>query len=145
MHTEHLQNVRIGRVAGGWLVAIAVTSLVMLVVTSLGFADTDISPWWSLLPLAIGFLVGGMFCGMRALQAPVLHGISMGLMSLAVWLIVSVLAYALKGGSEGHTYIVSSLTPSLTVAVMFVQIASAIIGALMGYNIALRGKPGLSE
>lgn len=36
MHTEHLQNVHTARVLAGWLVAIAVTSLIILALIGLG-------------------------------------------------------------------------------------------------------------
>jgi hypothetical protein len=141
MHTEHLQNVRPVHVVSGWLVAIAVTSLLMLVLTSLGMANgvADASVW-SLLAVAVGFMVGGIFAGMRALQAPVLHGILIGLVSLVAWAIVNAIVWAAMPDSKWE-----SLTASATTAVLFIQIAMAVIGALIGYNIALRGKPGLTE
>ncbi len=147
MHSEHLQNVTIGRVVGAWLVAIAVTSLLMLVATSLGVlsAEGDAS-LWSLLPVIIGFFVGGMFSGMRALQAPVLHGIAIGLTSLVMWVLVNAVTYGLTATDGLHRMLAfNGLTPGRTTVLLLIQIVAAVIGALMGYNIALRGKPGLSE
>jgi hypothetical protein len=145
MHSEHLQNVRVIRVVTGWLVAIAVTSLIMLVLTSLGVSDA--SAWWSLFAVASGFFVGGMFCGMRALQAPVLHGIAMGLTSLVAWVVLNVVVYGIQASPATHSFIVieGALTPLATAVLVLVHIVAAILGALVGYNIALRGKPGLSE
>jgi hypothetical protein len=141
MHTEHLQNVTIGRVAGAWLVAIAVTSLGMLVLTAIGAESSATDPtWWSLAAVIVGFFVGGLFSGLRALQAPVLHGIAIGLMSLVAWVIVNAVMYGFAGGTAWD-----GLTAQLTLALLLAQIVAAVIGALMGYNIALRGKPGLSE
>jgi hypothetical protein len=91
-----------------------------------------------------------MFAGMRAIQAPVLHGILIGLTSLLAWVIVNAIAWGISASAaEGrHTFVVSrwdTLSANATIALLFIQIAMAIIGALIGYNIALRGKPGLSE
>ncbi|MEO5511737.1 MAG: hypothetical protein ABIV28_07745 [Longimicrobiales bacterium] len=142
MHSEHLQNVTVGRVVGGWLVAIAVTSLVMLVLTALGMSDVE-AGWWSLIAVVAGFFVGGMFSGMRALQAPVLHGIAIGLTSLVAWVVVNVIAYGLASGSFVLGW--ASMSATMTLALLLAQIVAAVVGALIGYNIALRGKPGLSE
>jgi hypothetical protein len=146
MHSEHLQNVTVGRVVGAWLVAIAVTSLVMLVMSALGLSSVDgETSWWSLIAVAIGFFVGGMFSGMRALQAPVLHGIAIGLTSLVAWVLINALMYGLIADDSTFIQYDGALTPALTVALLLVQIVVAVLGALIGYNIALRGKPGLSE
>jgi hypothetical protein len=146
MHSEHLQNVTVGRVVGAWLVAIAVTSLVMLVMTSLGLPTVEgETSWWSLAAVAIGFFVGGMFSGMRALQAPVLHGIAIGLTSLVAWVLINAFVYGVVANDARAVHIETALTPALTVALLLVQIVAAVLGALIGYNIALRGKPGLSE
>ncbi len=144
MHTEHLQNVTIGRVVAAWLVAIAVTSLAMLVMTSVGVSPEGDATWWGLLPVAAGFFAGGLFVGMRAMQAPVLHGIAIGIMSLVAWVIVNVVLF---GVMAPHLLIArsESLTAPLIVALMLVQITAAVVGALIGYNMAVRGKPGLAE
>ena len=141
MHSEHLQNVRPVRVISGWLVAIAVTSLIMLVFTATGITErtTDMLPW-SPVSVAVGFFVGGMFAGMRALQAPVLHGIFIGLTSLVAWVVANVIAYGIGRASDWET-----VGMDVALMLLLVQIIAAIIGALIGYNIALRGKPGLSE
>jgi hypothetical protein len=39
----------------------------------------------------------------------------------------------------------TGLTPARAVGLLLAQIAAAVVGALLGYNVALRGKPGLSE
>ena len=143
MHTEHLQNVTLGRVAAAWLVAIAVTSLVALALISMGLLteeSTALDTWWSALAVIAGFFAGGFFAGFRAIEAPILHAAAMGLMSLVVWFIVNALAALVFTG-----WATESLTAQLTIALLLAQLGAAMVGALLGYNVALRGKPGLSE
>jgi hypothetical protein len=142
MHTEHLQNVRGVQVLAGWLIAIAVTSLVILALVGFGvLADAmQVSTFWSVLAVAAGFWAGGFFAGFRALQAPILHGIGIGLMSLVVWVVVNAVFSLLLPEVDWQ-----GLTPALAVALVLAQMAAAVVGGLLGYNIALRGRPGLSE
>lgn len=143
MHTEHLQNVSVGRVVGGWLVAAAVTSLVALALLGSGLMTeegTASNTWWSVLAVAVGFMAGGFFTGFRALQAPVLHAVGIGLSSLAVWAFMNALAVMFFRSWEWP-----SLTAELTVGLLLVQLVAATVGALLGYNVATRGRPGLGE
>jgi hypothetical protein len=144
MHTEHLQNVGAGRVVAGWLVAIAVASLVALALLGTGVMGDDTSPtstWWSLIAIAVGFFAGGMFAGFRALQAPVLHAFGIGFASLLMWFVVNaIVAVFLDVRPEWP-----AMSTEFTVGVLLLQFVSAALGALMGYNIALRGRPGLGE
>jgi hypothetical protein len=144
MHTEHLQNVGAGRVVAGWLVAAAVASLVALALIAAGLleqeATTPRNTWWSMFAIAAGFFAGGFFAGFRATQAPVLHAVGIGLTSLAAWFLLNSLAALVYRGWSWPV-----LTPQFTVALLFVQLAAAVVGSLLGYNIALRGKPGLRE
>jgi len=141
MHTEHLQNVGFGRVLAGWLVAVAVTSFVLLFLSAfdalpLSGEDT----WWSVLAAAVGFFAGGFFAGFRAMQAPILHGVAIALMSLIVWLVLNLAIFGLAGRESWQ-----ALTPTLTLIIMLVMIVAAVVGALLGYNLAVVGKPSLSE
>ncbi|HEX6133094.1 MAG TPA: hypothetical protein VFZ24_03860 [Longimicrobiales bacterium] len=143
MHTEHLQNVTFGRVFAAWLVAVAVSSLVALLFISMGMLTDDTGPvstLWSTIAVLIGFFAGGFFAGFRAIEAPILHAAGIGLMSLVVWFVLNVLVTLFF-----DSWAWSSLTPQLAVGLLFAQLAAAILGALLGYNIALRGRPGLSE
>jgi hypothetical protein len=143
MHTEHLQNVTLGRVLAGWLVAAAVTSLGALAMISAGLMTEEPTPantWWSVMAVIIGFFAGGLFSGFRALQAPVLHAAGIGLTSLGVWVVLNALAAIFF---SGWTW--PSVTAELAVGLLFTQMAAAIVGALVGYNIAVRGRPGLGE
>jgi hypothetical protein len=144
MHTEHLQNVGPARVVTGWLVAAAIASLVALALLAAGVlhddATTARATLWSMFAIAVGFFAGGFFAGFRAIQAPILHAVGMGLTSLGVWFLLNLLAAVFYRGWSWPV-----VTPQFAVALLFVQLAAAVVGALLGYNMALRGKPGLSE
>lgn len=143
MHTEHLQNVSTGRVVAGWLVAAAITSLVALALLSSGIMTDEATPAntaWSVVAVVIGFFAGGFFSGFRALQAPVLHAAGIGLTSLVAWALLNALAAVFFSG-----WAWPSLTVELAVGLLFTQFVAAMAGALVGYNVAVRGKPGLGE
>jgi len=141
MHTEHLQNVGFGRVLVGWVVAVAATSFVLLVLAAFDALPlTGDEAWWSVLAAAVGFLAGGFYAGFRAMQAPILHGVAIALMSLLAWLLLNLIIFGLAGRESWH-----GLTPTLTLFIMLVMIAAAVVGALLGYNLAVVGKPSLSE
>lgn len=141
MHTEHLQNVRAANVVSGWLVAVAVSSLLAFVFVAAGFFDNE---WgdvlWTTIAVLLGFAAGGYFAGFRARQAAILHGVAIGLMSLFVWFALNALAGLVFSGFRWE-----ALTPRLAVGLLIVQIAAAVVGALMGYNTVLRGRPSLEE
>ncbi|MGH7578356.1 MAG: hypothetical protein ACREM1_24980 [Longimicrobiales bacterium] len=142
MHTEHLQNVHTARVLAGWLVAIAVTSLIILALIGLGLLEgvANAGTFWSLIAVLAGFFAGGFFAGFRAIEAPILHGAAIGLTSLVVWVAVNLITSVTLPDFGWQR-----LTPSLAVALLLVQLAAAVVGALIGYSVALRGRPGLSE
>lgn len=143
MHTEHLQNVTAGRIVTGWLVAAAVVSLVALALLAAGLLHeetTASNTWWSMFAIAVGFFAGGFFAGFRALQAPILHALGIGLTSLVVWFLLNALATLFVRHWGWPT-----ITPEFAIAVLLLQLVAAIVGALLGYNIATRGKPGLRE
>ncbi|HEX2167000.1 MAG TPA: hypothetical protein VHG09_07135 [Longimicrobiales bacterium] len=143
MHTEHLQNVTIGRVLAGWLVAAAITSLAALALISMGlltYDDSRADTLWSAVAVLIGFFAGGFFAGFRAIQAPILHAAGMGLTSLVVWFLLNALAALFFQSWEWP-----SLTAEMTVALLLAQLVAAVVGALLGYNMAFSGEPGLSE
>jgi hypothetical protein len=129
MHTEHLQNVRPGRVLAGWLVAIAVTSFVIFGFVLLdlvghgGPADTA----WTMTAVVAGFMVGGWFIGYGTLAAPILHGVALGITSLLAWVVVnSVVVIGFRGAEwEG-------LTASTALAVILAQMAAGVAGCWLG-------------
>jgi hypothetical protein len=142
MHTEHLQNVRYGWVIAGWLIAIAVVSVVVFIFEASGLvgAGGARDALASLISVVAGFGAGGFFAGFRALEAPILHGVGIGLTSLVVWVAVNLIATTLLDAVGWQ-----SLTPAFAVGLVLVQVVAAVVGALLGYNVAVRGKPGLSE
>ena len=135
MHTEHLQNVHPLRIGAGWLVAIAVTSIAVFGLIVLGLMEGDArgDTVWAVTAVALGFLVGGWFTGMRTVEAPILHGIALGLTSLLAWAALNLLA--IPFGMEDWT----GLTPSATVMVVAVQIVAAIAGCWAG-TMSARGR-----
>ncbi len=139
MHTEHLQNVRLTLVVAGWLIAVAVGSLVALTLASASSApDGELAtgPTGTILTVAVGFFAGGFFAGFRALHAPILHGVAMGVASLVAWFALNLLA---RGASPSVEW--EGLTPTLAAFVLLAQMAFAVAGAWTGYRVALRGQP----
>lgn len=144
MHTEHLQNVSIRRVVAGWLVAIAVASLVAMSLLGAGIMDDDTTAAntrWSMVAIAAGFFAGGFFAGFRALQAPVLHAGGIAVTSLAAWVLLNALSTLAFAGRWQW----QAMTPEFAIGVLMVQLVAAVLGALIGYNMAVRGRPGLRE
>jgi hypothetical protein len=144
MHTEHLQNVSVVRVVAGWLVAAAVASLVALALLGTGILDDDTTPantWWSMLAIAVGFFAGGFFTGFRALQAPVLHAVGIGLTSLLAWVVLNAISALLFTGGWNWPVV----SPQFAIGLLLLQLVATMLGALIGYNVAVRGRPGLSE
>lgn len=129
MHTEHLQNVHPVRVGAGWLVSIAVTSVAVFgfIVLGLMGAESESDTTWAVLAVAVGFLVGGWFTGVRTLEAPILHGIALGLTSLVAWAALNIVV-VIGWGVEEWT----GLTPTSTLAVVLVQVAAAVAGCWIG-------------
>jgi hypothetical protein len=134
MHSEHLQNVRPVTVIASWLVSVAVTSLIMLALIGLNIVDAaTASARSAMAAVALGFIAGGIFAGVRAAQAPILHGIAIGMFSLVAWFFLGLISDSLFSGT------VWSLSTDLTITAVIVQIISSIIGARLGYRLAVRG------
>lgn len=141
MHTEHLRNVGIVRVIVGWLIAVSVASLLMLALLGFGIAPPDSTGGWAgFLAMAVGFGAGGFAVGFRALRAPILHGIAIGLTSLVAASAFAAINALMSPGTRW-----TDMRPSAVILLVFGQFAAAVVGALMGYNVAIRGRPGLGE
>jgi len=135
MYTEHLQNVRPGYVVAGWLVAVAVASFALFILVALGLADPESiggGPWVSLAMIA-GFVAGGAFVGFRTGEAPILHGIAIGLMSIFAWVIINSVVTLFFTDQEWV-----SLSGVMTATAILVQIIGAVLGARWGYRLAIR-------
>lgn len=139
MHTEHLQNVGVMRVITGWLIAIAVTSVVVLAAFSFGMLDASDSVFWPAAAVAVGFAAGGFVIGVRASEAPILHGVGIGLMSIVAWAVLN-LATMPFGGENW-----AGLSAATAVLVILEQILAAVLGARLGYLLALRGTSEAAE
>lgn len=142
MHSEHLQNVHPIRVITGWLVAIAVTSVAVFGLIVLGLlqeTDSATDTMWAIVAVAVGFLVGGWFTGLRTVEAPILHGIGLGLTSLLAWALLNLLA--IPFGMERW----SNLSASTAVSVLLVQILAAVVGSWTGTASARRRAEELSD
>jgi len=131
MHTEHLQNVRWRVVVVAWLIAVAVASLLIIVVVGLNLVDPDSATGTriAIAAIALGFFAGGLFAGIRASSAPMLHGIVIGLLSLVVWFVLNVIT-AVVFPNFGW----QALTPNLAVGLVLVMIVAAVLGARSGYR-----------
>lgn len=129
MHTEHLQNVHPVRVLAGWLVSVAVTAVVVFVLIAGGMMGVEPGhdAAWAVGSVALGFLVGGWFTGYRTVEAPILHGIAMGVTSLVVWVLVNLVVALGFGWSEW-----TGLSPNATIVVLLVLMAAAVAGCVFG-------------
>ena len=129
MHTEHLQNVHPVRVLGGWLVSAAVTSAAVFGLIVVGVMDGMGGPEDTIGAVAAvgaGFLVGGLFTGYRTVEAPILHGIALGITSLVVWAGLNLVVVAT--GGAGWT----GLDTTAALAVLLTQIVAAVLGCWLG-------------
>jgi peptidoglycan/LPS O-acetylase OafA/YrhL len=131
MHSEHLSKVHPGWVVGGWLVSIAVASAAYLALVGLGLASgVGDDAVWSLFSMAVGFFVGGLFVGFRWTEAPILHGLLFGLISMAVLLVANLLVPEAGTGFLGGSV-------ALVLGVLLIQIAAAVGGGLVGRRAVL--------
>jgi hypothetical protein len=143
VHTEHLQNVRLINVLAGWLIALAVTSLLLLALVAVGIVPRDTTGtggFGGLLAQLAGFAVGGYTTAFRTLRAPILHGVAIGVTSLIAAVGLTAISAVFFPGVQW-----SALSPGYVVVFLLVQMIAAVLGALLGYNMAIRGKPGLTE
>jgi hypothetical protein len=94
----------------------------------------------TIVAVIVGFAAGGFFTGFLARRAPILHGLGLGVTSIVAWVAVNAVASLAGRGFDS-----GGLTATGAVGIVLAQMIAAVIGALVGYNVALRGKPGLSE
>jgi len=142
MYTEHLQNVRLSWVLSGWLVAAALASLLLLALAGLGLTGSDVRTdlLWAAAVLGVAFWAGGFFIAFRAIEAPILHGIGIGLTSLVAWFLLNLLVELFFGLPDW-----ARLNPTIAAALLLEQMAAAVAGAWVGHRIALRGGTELTE
>ena len=129
MHTEHLQNLKPSWVLFGWFVSVGVVSLIGLVLAAAGQADPDGSAMglWGVIAIGAGFFLGGLVTGARVGAAPILHGVSMGIVSLLVWFFANlVFGEALDAETWGEG------SPAFYAGVLILQMVAAALGARYG-------------
>jgi hypothetical protein len=127
MHTEHLQNVRVGLVALGWFIGAALVSLIAIGLIAVGIltADDVGGTMWGVLAIVAAFFVAGWYVGMRAGAAPILYAVAIGLFSLLVWFVVNLIPGQLlhaESWSAGSAY---------TAGLLIVQIVASAAGGLL--------------
>jgi hypothetical protein len=124
MQTEHLQNVRPSWVAFGWFAAAAVSGFALVGLSAVGVLDPtgESGGGWVLLGVLVGFFCGGWLVGWRTGEAPVLHGVGIGLFSLVVWFLANLLAGLLDAAEW------TGLNPTVAVAALLLQIGAAVFG-----------------
>jgi peptidoglycan/LPS O-acetylase OafA/YrhL len=132
MHSEHLTNLHIGWVIGGWFLAAVVTGAAYLALVGVGLAPAGDAAVLGLAPaMAVGFFAGGLVVGMRWCDAPILHGAAITFFSVLVWFAGSL---ALPGSMEPLE------GPAPTVlGLVLLQLVAAVAGGWTGRMLTLRG------
>lgn len=132
---ESVRSVRPTWIAFGWFIAVAVTSLLLFVLTVLDLLQPE-APTEGIgvaVSIMVGFLAAGFFVGTRVNAAPVLHGTAMGLLSVVAWLALNVFVGEAMGGAAWD-----SIPGGVAAALMALQIAAAVVGARAGVRFARR-------
>jgi hypothetical protein len=139
MHTEHLQNLKPSWVLFGWFVSVAVVSLIALVLAAAGLADPDGSAMglWGVVVIGVGFFLGGLVTGARVGAAPILHGVSMGIVSLLVWFFANL---AFGETLDAETW--GEDSEAFYAGVLILQMAAATLGARYGSRQQRRATAG---
>lgn len=135
MHTEHLQSVRFALVGIAWLIAVGLASAIVLAISALGLVDPDSAAGIriQIAAVAAGFFGGGLFVGLRVGEAPILHGVAIGLTSLVAWFALNAVSTVIAPGRGWE-----SLTAQLTITVLLLQMVAAVLGARAGYRWLLK-------
>jgi len=127
MQSEHLSNLHLGWVVGGWMIAAAVTAALYVVGSGLGLVMPDEGAVvWVGVSLAGGFFVGGLFVGLRWCEAPILHGAAITLVSVVVWFGVGLLGDPDEVDSS-----------PLVLGLILLQLVSSSGGGWMGRRVCL--------
>jgi len=131
MQSEHLSNLHVGWVIGGWLIAASVTAALYLGGVGLGLVQPgEGAAVWIGVSMGGGFFAGGMMVGMRWSDAPVLHGAAITFFSVLVWFAVT-----LTGESGG----VDSV--QLVLGLVLLQFIASCVGGWMGRRVTMSGGP----
>lgn len=132
MHNEHVGNLHPGWIVGGWLIAVGTTSAVYIVLVGAGLLPRgDAAVFGVALAMAVGFFVGGLFVGLRWVDAPILHAAAITLVSLLVWFLGSL---TLPANARGW----SNSTPA-ALGLILLQLGAASAGGWTGRRMSMRG------
>jgi len=132
MQSEHLTNLHLGWVIGGWVLAAVVTGAAYMVLVGVGLAPSgDATVLGLALAMAIGFFVGGLVVGMRWCDAPIIHGGAITFFSVLVWFAGSLALPGSMEALEGHTTTVLGL--------VLLQLVAAVSGGWAGRRMTLSG------
>lgn len=128
MH-ESARSLRPSWIIFAWMVAAALTSLILVVLDVIGVVSMASSAQglWVSIAVTLGFLLGGLFLGTRVVAAPILHGLAMGAVTVVVFFAVN-LFLGEPSGATGWEALRSVSTATL----LFLQTAAAIVGARAG-------------
>jgi hypothetical protein len=139
MHTEHLQNLKPSWVLFGWFVSVAVISLISLVMAAVGLADPEGSGRgaWGAIVIGVGFFLGGLVTGARVGAAPILHGVSMGIVSLLVWFFAN-----LAFGETLNAETWGEGSAAFYAGALILQMVAAALGARLGSRPQRRATAG---
>lgn len=138
MQSERLENLHVGWIVGGWLIALAVTSAAYLGMVGAGLLGSGplvvLGVWVAVI---VGFFVGGLFVGLRWGDAPILHGAAITLLSVVLWLVGSLVG---PGGRQAWT----GPTP-IVLGLILVQFGASATGGWVGRRLSLGAATGVSD
>lgn len=134
MHSEHLQNVKLGWVFFGWFVALSVSSGLVLVLISSGVLPRSHTASDLLVAgsVAVGWFLGGFFTCYRTAAAPILHGSAIALFTFVAWFILNLVLGGFTTGLDAWEQI---NIHAATIALL-IQGLAAIAGSWVGYRYA---------
>lgn len=143
MHSEHIRNLHPGWVIGGWLIAVAVTSVAFMIFVGLGFVgpDSRSTGLFASVAVAAGFFVGGLFVGLRWSDAPILHAAAITFTSVLVWFLGAILFRSSAGGS-----VAGARSSAFVLGMILLQLVAAVAGGWAGRRRVLGGEspdPGI--
>lgn len=129
MQSEHLSNLHPGWIAGGWLVAVAVTSGVYLALVGTGLLPHGSAAVVGVAAaMAAGFFAGGLFVGIRWGDAPILHGAAITFLSVVAWFLGTVVLARYQS--------LSGPTPAV-LGLILVQFGASSAGGWLGRRLLL--------
>ena len=126
---ESIRSVRFSWIGLGWLLAFSVTSFLVIVLELLGVGGegSPAESIWVAGVILISFSVGGFLVGLRVREAPVLHGIGIGLFTIVAWVLINIFLGEPTGTSTWR-----SLEPNVLGGLLVLQAVAAIVGARTG-------------